>query len=109
MGYIPRKTVYRFAREQLHLNKAKLLKVKVSLSRPIGVVFGLSTICFIMSFLLTASDRTKYSLQRVNSAMGPSKSIRYSGDFVIAGCVSIYFTAILPGFEMLFVITGSSL
>ena len=29
--------------------------------------------------------------------------------FVIAGFVSTYFTVILPGFEMLFVITGSSL
>ena len=51
---------------------------------------------------------------RVNCALGPSKSIRYSGDFVmarfvIAGFVSIYFTVILPGFRMLFVITGSSL
>ena len=65
-----------------------------------------------MSFLLTVSERTKYS--RVNCALGPSKSIRYSGDFVIAGFViagffSIYFTEILPGFQMLFVITGSSL
>ena len=46
--------------------------------------------------------------------MGPPKSIRYSGDFVIAGFViagfvSIYFTEFLPGFQMLFVITGSSL
>ena len=55
----------------------------------------------------------------VNCALGPSKSIRYSGDFVIAGFViaglviagfvSTYFTGILPGFQMLFVITGSSL
>ena len=29
--------------------------------------------------------------------------------FVIAGFVSIYFPEILPGFQMLFVITGSSL
>ena len=48
--------------------------------------------------------------------LGLSKSIRYSRDFVIAGFViagfvSIYFTEILPGFKMLFVIiiTGSSL
>ena len=43
--------------------------------------------------------------------MGASKSIRYSGDFVIvgfviAGFVSTYFTVILPGFHMLFVIMG---
>ena len=48
---------------------------------------------------------------RVNCALGPSKSIRYSGDFVIARFViaefvSIYFTEILPGFQMLFVIAG---
>ena len=46
--------------------------------------------------------------------LGPSKSIRHSGDFVIAGfviagLVSTYFTVILPGFHMLFVITGSLL
>ena len=55
----------------------------------------------------------------VNCALGPSKSIRYSGDFVtagfvvagfvIAGFISTYFTVILPGLTMLFVITGSSL
>ena len=44
-------------------------------------------------------------------ASGPSKSIRYSGDFVITGFVivgfvSTYFTVILPGFQMFFVITG---
>ena len=38
--------------------------------------------------------------------LGPSKSIRYSGDFVTAGFVCIYFTVILPGFHMLFVIVG---
>ena len=44
-----------------------------------------------------------------NCTLGPSKSIRYNGDFVIAGFVSTYFTVILPGFQMLFAITGSSL
>ena len=63
-----------------------------------------------MSFLPTASD-LRYS--GINCALGPSKSIRYSGDFVIAGFViagfvSPYFTVILPGFQMLFVTTGSS-
>ena len=56
-----------------------------------------------MSFLLTASDRTK------NCALGPPISIRYSGHFVItgyviAGFVSKYVTVIPPGFQMLFVI-----
>ena len=50
----------------------------------------------------------------INCALGPSKSIRYTGyfviaGFVIAGLVSTYFTVILPGFQMLSVITGSSL
>ena len=50
----------------------------------------------------------------VNCALGPSKSIRYSEDFVIvgfvmAGFISTYFIVILPGFQILFVITGSSL
>ena len=54
----------------------------------------------------------RYSVE--NCALGPSKSIHYSGDFiivgfVIAGFISTYFTAILPGFQMLFVIPGSSL
>ena len=45
--------------------------------------------------------------------LGSSKSIHYRGDFVIAGFViaefvSPYFTVILLGFQMLFVITGSS-
>ena len=43
-----------------------------------------------------------------------SKSLRYRGDFVTTGFViaefiSTYFTVILPGFHMLFVITESSL
>ena len=79
-----------------------------------GVVFGLSTICIIMPFLRTGSDRTIFVKAGVNCALRPSKSIRYSRDFVIAGFViagfvSTYFTVILPGFHMLFVITGSSL
>ena len=78
-----------------------------------GVVFGLSTICIIMPFLLRATGQNiRYS--GVNCALEPSKSIRYSGDFVIerfvlAGFVSTYFTVILLGFHILFVITGSSL
>ena len=40
----------------------------------------------------------------VNCALGPSKSVPYSGDFVTAGFVSTYFTVILPGFQILFVI-----
>ena len=94
-----------------------------------GGVFGLSTICIVMPFLQTASDRTKYSLQPGKLCVGTVKSIRYSGVcfhifycnsalsyvvryngvIVIAGFVFTYFTVILPGFHMLFVITGSSL
>ena len=47
----------------------------------------------------------------VNCALGLSKSIHDSGHFVIAGFVivgfvSTYFTAILPSFHMLSIITG---
>ena len=50
----------------------------------------------------------------VNCALGPSKSICYRGAYVIAGLViagfvSSYFIVILPGFQMLFIITGPSL
>ena len=46
----------------------------------------------------------------VNCALGPSKSIRYSGDFVIAGFILTYFTVILPGFSNgVFVIAGCQL
>ena len=77
-------------------------------------VFGLSTICIIMPYygLRATGQNTRYS--GVNCVLGPSKFIRHSGDFVIAGfviagLVSTYFTVILPGFHMLFVITGSLL
>ena len=48
---------------------------------------------------------------RVNCAFGPSKSIRYSGDFIIVGFViarfvSTYFTVILLGFQIMFVTVG---
>ena len=49
-------------------------------------------------YLLRATGQNiRYS--GVNCALGPSKSIRYSGDFVIAGFVSPYFTVILSGFQ----------
>ena len=45
-----------------------------------GVMFGLSTVCIVMPFLWTASDRTKINIcySGVNCALGLSKSIRYS-------------------------------
>ena len=50
----------------------------------------------------------------VNCALGPSKTMRYCGDFAIAGFaiagfLSTYFTVIQSGLQMFFVITGSSL
>ena len=50
-----------------------------------------------MSFF---TDRTNIRYSGVNCALGPSKSIRYRGDFiiagfVIAGFVSPYFTVII--------------
>ena len=51
---------------------------------------------------------------RWDRCVGALGTIRYSGDFVIAGYViagfvSTYFTVIPSGFQMLFVITGSLL
>ena len=67
--------------------------------------------------LLATGQNIRYS--GVNWTLGPSKPIRYGGDFVIVGFVivgfvvvgfvSTYFTVILLGFQMLFVITESSL
>ena len=42
----------------------------------------------------------------VNCGLGASKSNHYSGDFIIAGFVSTYFTAILPGFLEVFRFNG---
>ena len=69
---------------------------------------SVSSCCFYG--LRAAGQNIHYS--EVNSALGPSNSIHYSGDFVvtgfvIAGFVSTYFNVILPGSHMLFVITGS--
>ena len=62
-----------------------------------------------MSFLLSASGRTKYSLQRGKLYVGTLQNLFIIVGLVIAGFVSTYFTVILPGFKMLFVRTGSSL
>ena len=75
---------------------------------------------FVLSYCFYRLRATTQSIHysRLNCALGPSKSISYSGDFVIvgflkAGFVSIYFTVILPGVHtctcMLFIIMGSSL
>ena len=79
-----------------------------------GVVFGLSTTCIIIRFYRLRATGQNIRYSGVNCALGPSKSICCSRDFVIAGfviagLVSTYFTLILPGFHTLFVITGSSL
>ena len=67
---------------------------------------------FYLHVLRATGQNIRYS--EVNCELGPSKSIRYSGYFVIAGFVitgfvSTYFTVFLPGFQMLLVTTGSSL
>ena len=71
-----------------------------------------------MSFSDHLSDlplhRRNIRYSGLNCVLGPSKSICYRTDFVIAGFIiarfiSTYFTVILPGFQMLFVIMGSSL
>ena len=51
----------------------------------------------------------KRYLQCTRDKRSSSKSICYSGDFVIAAFLSTYFTVILAAFQMLFVIMGSLL
>ena len=68
----------------------------------------------MFNLLTAASDQTNICYSGVNCALGPSQSISYSGDFVIAGFimagfVSTYLEAILPGFQMFFITTGSLL
>ena len=49
--------------------------------------------------LRTTGQNIRYA--GVNCVLGLPKSIRYSGDFIIAGFVSTYFTVILLGFLFL--------
>ena len=100
-----------------HLNNAKRFEGQ---SFPIltnRIVFGLSTICIIMSFLLTASDRRKYSLERGKLCSGTVKINSLSGDFVIAGfeiagfCFHIFYCnsaglSNVVGYNGVFVIVG---
>ena len=109
MGYIPRKTVYRLTREQLHLNKAKLQRSKFSYLDQYESCLAYQPFVSSCRFYLLRATGQNIRYSGVNCALGPSKSIRYSGDFVIAGFVitgfvSTYFTVILPGFQILFVI-----
>ena len=46
-------------------------------------------------------SQTNKFLYGVNCALGPSKSIIYSGDFVMAGFVSTYFNVILVDFQIM--------
>ena len=93
-------------REQLHLNKAKFPYLDQWESCLVYQPFVSS--CRFYGLQMTGQN---ICYSGVNCALGPSKSIRYSGDFVIAqfitaGFVSIYLTVILPGFYVLFVIAG---
>ena len=56
-----------------------------------GVVFGLSTICIVVPFLRTASDRANYSLQRGELCVGTVKSIRYNGVRYSGVCFHIFY------------------
>ena len=89
--------------------KCKVLTIKTSNSKTLSIKSSCDFYSNLFFLLTAVSDRTKYLLQQGNCVLGLTKSIRYKGDFVIAGFVSTYFTVILPGFQMFFIITGSLL
>ena len=82
MGYAPRKTVYRLAREQLHLNKAKLWWSKFPYLDQWESCFVSQPFVSSCRFygLRATGQNIRYS--GLNCALGPLKSIRYMGDFV---------------------------
>ena len=113
-GIYTRKTVYRLMCEQLHLSKAKLWRSKFPYLDQYEPCLAYQMFVSSRRFYWLRATGQTIRCSGVNCALGPSKSIRYSGYFIIAGLVtagfvSPYFTVILPGFKMLFVITGSSL
>ena len=112
MAYSPRKRVYRLACEQLHLNKARLRRSKFPYlyQRELCLVYQPFVSSCHFYGLRATGQNIRYSGE--NCALGLSKSIRCSGDFVIAGFViagfvSTYIAVILLGFHMLCVIMGS--
>ena len=91
MGYTPCKAVYRLAREQVHLNKAKLWRSKFPyldqwksclVSQP-----------FVSSCRFNGLRATGQNIcySGVNCALGPSKSIRYSGVRYSGFCFYIFY------------------
>ena len=91
MGYTPLRTVYRLAREQLHLNKAKLRRSKFSyLDQYESCLAYQPFLSSCHSYLLRATGQNfRYSV--VNCALGPSKSIRYGGVRYNGVCFHIFY------------------
>ena len=91
MGYTPPRTVYRLAHKQLHLHKANLWRSRFPYLYQYESCLAYQPFVSCRFYLLRATGQNiRYS--GVNCPLGPSKSIRYSGDFVTAGfCFHIFY------------------
>ena len=78
MVYTPRKTVYRLVREQLHLNKAELWRLKFPYLEQQELCLACQPFVSSCRFywLRVTGQNIRYSGE--NCVLGPSKSIRYS-------------------------------
>ena len=79
MEYTPRKTVCRLAREQLHLNKAKLWRSKFPYLDQWESCLVYQPFVSSCRFYGLRATGQNILYSGVNCALGPSKSIRYSG------------------------------
>ena len=83
--YTTLKTVYRLAHKQLHLNKAKLWRSKFPYLDHYESCLAYQPFVSSCRFYLLRTTGQNIRYSGVNCALGPSKSIPYSRDFVIAG------------------------
>ena len=91
MGYTPRKTVYRIAREQLHLNKAKLWRSKFPCLDQWKSCLACQPFVSSCRFYWVRAILQNIRYSGVNCALGPSKSIRYSGVRYSGVCFHIFY------------------
>ena len=94
MGDTPLKTIYRLAHKQLHLNKAKLSRSKFPYLDQYESCLAYQPLVSSCHFYLLRATGQNIRYSGVNCALGPSKSIRYSGDFVTVGFVIARFVSI---------------
>ena len=94
MGDTPLKTICRLAHKQLHLNKTKLSRSKFPYLDQYESCLAYQPFVSSCHFYLLRATGQNIRYSGVNCALGPSKSIRYSGDFVTVGFVIARFVSI---------------